>query len=129
MKLIKSNSCEAIQRIIWYYGNIHFKDRIDFGLLPTYHEVVPALITATELKALYGASKQFLNCTIDEVWEQSYNRKLGTHKGEWRTDFEGVTDNWSIPQEYEDSFVISCPDNITDYDLSAYSYTIIDGTV
>ena len=122
MKLIKSTECEDIQRFLWYHSK----------LVPMYHAVVPAMITAQELKSLYGASKLFLNCTIPEIWAQGYNRVLGKKDEEFRTDFIGTTNNlYQVRTTVQGALVFRVIESEwvqyeADYDLSAFNYTVID---
>ena len=122
MKLVKSTQCEDIQRYLWYHAK----------LVPMYHQVVPAMITAAELKTLYGASKQFLNCTIPEIWGQGYNKVLGKKSDEFQTDFIGTTNNlyevrttlqgWQCLKVIESEW----SQYEADYDLTGFTYTVID---
>ena len=121
MKLIKSTEAEDIQRYLWYHS----------VLVPMYHAVVPSMITATELKTLYGASKQFLNCSIPEVWANGYNKVLGKKDNQFQTDFLGTTNNLYEVKTTVQGFiclVVKEADWLqyeADYDLSQFTYEIL----
>jgi len=122
MKLVKSIQAEDIQRYLWYHSK----------LVPIYNEVVPVIITAADLKTLYGANKQFLNCTIPEVWANSYNRILGKKHEKYRADFIATTDNlYYTHTTLQGDKVLRVIESEwlqyeQAYDLSTFNYIVID---
>ena len=100
------------------------------------------IITAERIKEYWNASKLFLDCSQSEAIEQYSLVGFDPKTGIPRVDpLVGVTTSWSTVKTVNtydytdpdnpviiDSYpnCIHCPDNIEDYDLSGYTYSIID---
>ena len=86
---------ETAQRQVHYQSMLaQYNQFID-----TWSEKFQTTITPEFIQQLYGASKLFLDCTLDECWEQGYNKILGFNNGKIRVDFEGVTTDFAKPVE------------------------------
>jgi len=71
---------------------IHYQN-----MVKQYHEHVPPY-TPAQIKQLFGAPKQFLNCTQSEAIQ--YYGIVGTHKGELT--LKGLTKRYAEPRQMLD---------------------------
>ena len=118
-------NAEAIQKLVHY----------TYAMSVMYNKYVPSAISPEGLQAMYGASKPFLDCTIDECWVEGYNRVLGYKDGQLQTNFKGQSTDFSQAREtVGGSWAMKKPNGIKRIDpefgevgvldLSGYEYTI-----
>lgn len=89
-----------------------------------YNEYIPSAITAEELRIMYGATKPFLECTIDQRWLEGYNKILGFKNGEIQTNFKGAATNYYEPiMTADNKWAIKQP--AQQIDLTTFSFELV----
>jgi hypothetical protein len=140
MKYIQSEQSQEISEKI-HYSNMVIQYNYFIGK-PDSNGII---ITDDRIKDIWGANKYFLDCTQQEAISQyslvgtSYvtgipvveplegtTKSYGTPKTVYRLDYTDIDENGipSILESYDNC--IKCPDNIDDYDLSNFTYSIIE---
>ena len=137
MKYIQSTQAQEIT------DKIHYTNMVN-----QYHSFIGqpdskgVIITAERIQEYWSADKPFLDCSQSEAIDQyslvGFNPKTGVPLVD---PLDGITNKWSTvftAKKYEypedgDPIVIeeypnciSCPDNIDDYDLSEFTYNVVD---